>query len=41
MTSFKKCIAKLEIAQTKAEHKPMSNAEKTVRATALLLASGH
>ena len=41
MTSFKKRIAKLEIAQTKAEHRLMSNAEKTVRATALPHESGH
>ena len=41
MAFLKKRIAKLEIAQTKAEHRPMSNAEKTVRATALPLESGH
>ena len=36
MSSIKKRIAELEVVKTKAEHRPMSNAETAVRAVAIL-----
>lgn len=36
MSSIKKRIAELEVAKTKAEQRPMTDAERAVRATAIL-----
>ena len=36
MSSIKKRIAQLEVSKTKAEHRPLTNTERTVRALAIL-----